>query len=512
MADTTNTDTTAASGAAQPDALLHAALETLDWYAAGNHEVTLSGRIDWVAERARLEAEGYSSRGESYNGAEHFCETGGKAEETAAMIRAGLAAPAAQEAAGTVYVEARECGRCGHVGINDAPDISACTSCEWHGPSPTEDLCPGCGQTGTMTTACPECGHRTSLLASVDLPATPPRTAAQEAEPATETPEGCTPADARMLRKANHDLAAESFELQTALRGIVAQAGKALARFDIAPQAPAAPTAAAAEASELDLDRVLQLADEHADDSREDGTRVIDRGGLLAFAKDLIRIFAAAPAPAAGAAPIGTITQSYTVAKIRELFASGNYSAELMLQHALLHLGAGAAPTDAEGTIAGWKSHAEAMERERDYYRQRVRTMHEHQDGAVWYWQNDGEDHPESMVGSLPVVIRADQLRALLAAAPAQEAEDAALLDFIGKNYLDLRCFDMPTGQGDADIGWRIVQHHMGAPHERVVSEVYADDPRQAVREAMARLARDPHCQGELHPDDAARARQEGQA
>lgn len=95
-----------------------------------------------------------------------------------------LAAPAAQEAAGTVYVEARECGACGHVGINDAPDTSACTHCEWHGPSPTEDLCPGCGQKGAMTTACPECGHRTTCLAIAHLPVTRSDAAAQEAEPA----------------------------------------------------------------------------------------------------------------------------------------------------------------------------------------------------------------------------------------------------------------------------------------------------------------------------------------
>lgn len=69
------------------------------------------------------------------------------------------------------------------------------------------------------------------------------------------------------------------------------------------------------------------------------------------------------------------------------------------------------------------------MERERDYYRQRAQTMHEHQDGQVWYWQGDGGDHLESMCNSLPVVIRADQLRVLLAAeraAPAAPTEQQA--------------------------------------------------------------------------------------
>lgn len=33
--------------------------------------------------------------------------------------------------------------------------------------------------------------------------------------------------------------------------------------------------------------------------------------------------------------------------------------------------------------------------------------------GEVWYWQGAGEDHLESLINSLPVVIRADQLREL---------------------------------------------------------------------------------------------------
>ncbi|MDA8522023.1 DUF4406 domain-containing protein [Acidovorax sp. NCPPB 4044] len=96
-------------------------------------------------------------------------------------------------------------------------------------------------------------------------------------------------------------------------------------------------------------------------------------------------------------------------------------AAELRRLHALTSAAAQeaepAAPAPVEGTVAGGESHAEAMERERDYYRQRVRTLDEHQEGQVWYWQDDGGDHLESMVGSLPVVIRADQLRALLAVA-----------------------------------------------------------------------------------------------
>lgn len=43
----------------------------------------------------------------------------------------------------------------------------------------------------------------------------------------------------------------------------------------------------------LDLDRVLSLADVHAEESREDGVRLLDRGGLLAFAQDVAVALAA---------------------------------------------------------------------------------------------------------------------------------------------------------------------------------------------------------------------------
>jgi len=88
------------------------------------------------------------------------------------------------------------------------------------------------------------------------------------------------------------------------------------------------------------------------------------------------------------------------------------------------------------------------------------------------------------------------------AAAP-DARDDAALLDFLLAESLDLRCFASRTGGDDADIGWRTVQHHMGKPSERVASEVYDDDPRRAIREAMARLKRDPYCIGPLHEEDS---------
>lgn len=80
--------------------------------------------------------------------------------------------------------ECRECDNCGHAGINDANlTQGACFSCEWSGPEPVEDKCPGCGDEGCMTAACPKCGARYRLIAELE-PAILP------AEPVASVPDG----------------------------------------------------------------------------------------------------------------------------------------------------------------------------------------------------------------------------------------------------------------------------------------------------------------------------------
>lgn len=78
---------------------------------------------------------------------------------------------------------------------------------------------------------------------------------------------------------------------------------------------------------------------------------------------------------------------------------------------------------DALAGSGGWMDHADRMERESDYWRHRAQTMSKHQQGHCWYWQGDGGDHLESMVNSLPVVIRADQLSELITAATSKDAQ-----------------------------------------------------------------------------------------
>lgn len=79
--------------------------------------------------------------------------------------------------------------------------------------------------------------------------------------------------------------------------------------------------------------------------------------------------------------------------------------------------------------IEGWKEEAQLLRAHRDYFKQRVDMITQHQKNEVWYWQGDGEDHPESMGNSMVVVIRADQLRHLLQS--GERGKDAKRLDWL---------------------------------------------------------------------------------
>lgn len=77
----------------------------------------------------------------------------------------------------------------------------------------------------------------------------------------------------------------------------------------------------------------------------------------------------------------------------------------------------------------------------------------------------------------------------LYTAPPAPSVpEDVALLDAVAANHWRLDPFDMPTGCGDADVGWRVVEYNMPGI-EREVAFVCCDDPRAAIRAAMLAAA-----------------------
>jgi hypothetical protein len=71
----------------------------------------------------------------------------------------------------TLYVDCHECVECGHIGINDShpTDASCGYSCDWTGPSPVDDKCPGCQREGVMGLACPKCSGRYNILAEAHI-------------------------------------------------------------------------------------------------------------------------------------------------------------------------------------------------------------------------------------------------------------------------------------------------------------------------------------------------------
>ncbi|EPC8431302.1 hypothetical protein ACSRVK_005450 [Pseudomonas aeruginosa] len=95
-------------------------------------------------------------------------------EGTAELIaqRDAALARVAELERGKVYVEARQCDECQHGGINDsATGVAACHECDWTGPEPEEDRCPGCQRENCMAAACPQCGARYVLVASEEIAA-----------------------------------------------------------------------------------------------------------------------------------------------------------------------------------------------------------------------------------------------------------------------------------------------------------------------------------------------------
>lgn len=94
--------------------------------------------------------------------------------KNAAWARSQAPAPAPSAARltqdGKLHVTAWQCHGCGHRGIDDGDDAAeACSDCNWRGPCPDEDVCPGCGREGTMVSACPKCGDRYYITAEADI-------------------------------------------------------------------------------------------------------------------------------------------------------------------------------------------------------------------------------------------------------------------------------------------------------------------------------------------------------
>ena len=129
--------------------------------------------------------------------------------------------------------------------------------------------------------------------------------------------------------------------------------------------------------------------------------------------------------------------------------------------------------TDPEGPFVRYSDY-EAMQVERDQLRTGIKRLSDEEELCA---ETTGDD-PFSLV----------YLAAKLAKAEAENKQlraDTKLLDAIQHESWDLRCFNIPTGGDDCDIGWSVIGHWQAEPHERVVAEIYHDDPRAAIRAAI---------------------------
>lgn len=65
--------------------------------------------------------------------------------------------------------------------------------------------------------------------------------------------------------------------------------------------------------------------------------------------------------------------------------------------------------------------------------------------------------------------------------------EESAALKWLEDESCDLRCYNSPTGGDDYEIVWRVSEHHMDEPQERVIG--YGETPLRAINEAKRNLA-----------------------
>jgi len=59
------------------------------------------------------------------------------------------------------------------------------------------------------------------------------------------------------------------------------------------------------------------------------------------------------------------------------------------------------------------------------------------------------------------------------------------LLELLEEHCWDIRCIDLPTGGGDADVEWQIIEHHIAAPQERVIA--FGTSLKEALKQAILR-------------------------
>jgi Lar family restriction alleviation protein len=64
---------------------------------------------------------------------------------------------------------------------------------------------------------------------------------------------------------------------------------------------------------------------------------------------------------------------------------------------------------------------------------------------------------------------------------------EAGILKAMEQECWTLRCVDIPTGGGDADVGWEVIQHHQAKPYERMIA--HGRTPQEALNAAIRSAA-----------------------
>ena len=85
-------------------------------------------------------------------------------------------------------------------------------------------------------------------------------------------------------------------------------------------------------------------------------------------------------------------------------------------------------------------------------------------------------------------------MRYLRSATPRVEVQpltEERRLRAVEEHCWDVRCIDLPTGAGDADVGWQVIEHYEAKPHERVRGAMWARTPGEAIDAAIAHVAGD---------------------
>lgn len=65
---------------------------------------------------------------------------------------------------------------------------------------------------------------------------------------------------------------------------------------------------------------------------------------------------------------------------------------------------------------------------------------------------------------------------------------DGERLNLLGRKCIGLVPYDIPTGSGDADVGWKLLQWNIGEKEPRVLAQVNSEDPRDVIDELLTQL------------------------